>query len=506
MTPKYHLEVLAMNLKTFTSLLLLLTASVLFVMHSSAAGNIHTEEGKCSKSTFIDPLFYNLLLLPEEMKCSLLEEVISPVKQQLIQYTELLHKVPRRIWNGHSKEIISMATCPGKKIVASGSCDGTIQIWDEVTGEKIKTLPCPTENVNALAFSNLNGTMLISGICNHPYGFNDSTKQPHNHAIELYDLKTGQLVRRLIGHTDCILSIAVHPSGNLLASASADRTIKLWDLESGKLLHTLVEHQKAVSSLSFDCDGKQLASGSHDQTIKIWDLNTQKCINTLTEHTKPVTCVAFHPTKKSVLASGSFDNTIHLWNLESGTSTSLIGHSNTVSSLAFHPTKELLASGSHDSTIRLWDLETRSFIKALEGFEDTVSTLLFSTSGKKLISGYSDHTIKLWDIDHKENQTAVKMLRRSYHTLDSPTMMLLYVISKLREQPDGVAETTPLNLSEIETGLKSKYERTHRCSSGNEFIKKHGAYIPPLLNIKQSYDNLPSELKQLVKEYFYVAE
>jgi WD40 repeat protein len=68
------------------------------------------------------------------------------------------------------------------------------------------------------------------------------------------------------GHSTGILSVAIHPSGEFLASSDKDGVIKLWKLSSGELLATLA----GFSPLAFSADGKILVSGGNNGTIQIW--------------------------------------------------------------------------------------------------------------------------------------------------------------------------------------------------------------------------------------------
>jgi len=72
------------------------------------------------------------------------------------------------------------------------------------------------------------------------------------------------------GHNDLIMSVAVAPDGQTLASASYDRTIKLWHLPDGALIRTLASGDAWVLAVAFSPDGQTLASGSADGTVKVW--------------------------------------------------------------------------------------------------------------------------------------------------------------------------------------------------------------------------------------------
>jgi WD40 repeat protein len=71
-----------------------------------------------------------------------------------------------------------------------------------------------------------------------------------------------------------VTSVAFSPDGRLIASGSKDKTIKLWDVKTGEEIRTLKGHSSWVNSVTFSPDGRLIASGSEDKTIKLWDVKT----------------------------------------------------------------------------------------------------------------------------------------------------------------------------------------------------------------------------------------
>ena len=90
--------------------------------------------------------------------------------------------------------------------------------------------------------------------------------------IKLWDIATGDCQHTMKDHSDIVWSVAFSlTDDNLLASGSSDSTIKLWNTITVDLQQTLKGHSRAVGSVAFspDSDSKLLASGSYDNTIKL---------------------------------------------------------------------------------------------------------------------------------------------------------------------------------------------------------------------------------------------
>ncbi|MEM8506091.1 MAG: NACHT domain-containing protein, partial [Cyanobacteria bacterium P01_D01_bin.1] len=110
--------------------------------------------------------------------------------------------------------------------------------------------------------------------------------------LQVWDVVTGQVVLFCSGHSAGINSVTYRPDGRQLATGSYDKTVKLWDAGTGECMHTLSGHENWILSVTYRPDGLQLATGSYDKTVKLWDAGTGECMQTLSGHENGVRFVA----------------------------------------------------------------------------------------------------------------------------------------------------------------------------------------------------------------------
>lgn len=140
------------------------------------------------------------------------------------QIWDIAKKKVKHLFQGHKQEIYSLDYSRDGRIIASGSGDKTVRIWDVETGQQLHTLYTSP-------------------------------------GLEHGPSEAG------------VTSVSISSDNRLVAAGALDTLVRVWDTQTGQQLERLKSHKDSIYSVSFAPDGKSLVSGSLDKTLKMWDLS-----------------------------------------------------------------------------------------------------------------------------------------------------------------------------------------------------------------------------------------
>ncbi|MYF98831.1 hypothetical protein F4212_06790 [Candidatus Poribacteria bacterium] len=308
-------------------------------------------------------------------------------KEGTIRVLDSLSNTNIHTFEAHQAIITSLSFNTDGNILASGSWNDSIRLWDIVEGKQKLSI---------------DGTIAMHNLTFNPTGDLLASSGPSGptYNIYLWDINTGEKWKELKGHTGHVLDIAFSSDLRTVASAAMDGTVRIWEVVSGQQKHIFPFHYGNFTCFGISPDDKTVIAPTHNQTVCLWDIKSGQLVKTVgkeSHHT--VAEIAFNPTA-NVMATGSHGKFINVWNRETfELMDTFRWHKDLVSSIAYSPDGKTLVSGSKDKTVRLWDTDTLEEKHRLERHESGVTSVAFSPDGMTVASASNDRTVRLWDAE-----------------------------------------------------------------------------------------------------------
>ena len=263
---------------------------------------------------------------------------------------------------------------------------------------------------------------------------------------------------RVKAHKQEILDMALSPDGQLIATASEDRTVNIWD-RNGRLIHSLV-HASAVDRLIFTSNGQYLVTQSRDRTVSVWTSQGELKHDNIS-YGSDIWSLALSPDGQWV-AIGGKTGEVQIRRIEDGQPVQTLSHGGALAGIQFSPDGARLASWDHQGdTFKLWRIRDGSLQQTLE--HSLVWEVIFSPNGQTLATRSGNNTVKLWSI-----------LGEARHTLELESSIYEFAFSQDGRLLATATSSGAVQLWQVETGrLQQAFEETvGRVVSFIERIKK----------------------------------
>jgi WD40 repeat protein len=313
----------------------------------------------------------------------------------------------RGVLEGHKGPVTCLAISPDGRLLASGSDDMTVRLWNLADGAPLKTLECKTR-ITCLAISSDGRTLAAGAKMVRLWSLPDGAPL----TLEESDPDASYCIP-----VDCI---AISPDGRILAGGYRSYPLQFWSMPDGARLSSMEKRfgrHSTVYSMAFSPDGSVLAgwTGWNDEVLSLWNMRSGRWYSPMRgTHSPSDRSLAFSSDGRMLV--GGADETVYLWSLPDGTpwwrqpddtpnftrpeymaQKKLEGHESHITSLAISPDGRILASGSRDCTVRLWRLPDGAPLNILKG-ESSVHSLSFNPDGHTLASG-SGCNVELWSVN-----------------------------------------------------------------------------------------------------------
>jgi WD40 repeat protein len=286
----------------------------------------------------------------------------------------------------HKLPMGSFVSCvkvsPNGRRIATCTGNGSLRVWDSVSGAPVTPIIRVLESHHDLSFSS-DGRWLCVGA-------------PANR-VWLLETETGKPVLPAFAVKDAVVRSIITPDLKTLISVTTQGDVHFWSLPDGQPRPVQGRHKGVVWTARLSGNGALLATASGDQTTRIWDVASGKVLHEFRSE-KAVYNAVFSPDSRRVLI-GSADRTARIINLDTGRQVSeTMRHPGGVWFTQFSPDGRLVLTGDDSGVARLWDAE--SGLPMSNWFRSRISLkcALFSPDGRHIITASRDHTVKLWSV------------------------------------------------------------------------------------------------------------
>jgi WD40 repeat protein len=269
---------------------------------------------------------------------------------------------------------------PDGAVLAAGDEGGRIRLWSLPAGKEIAVLDRDNGPVEAIAFAP-SADQLIAGLPD---------------SINLWDVKTHQLIAEAPGHHNGTRGLAWHPDGKSFASCGWDRELRIWPIPFQKNTHHIAVPEPMMA-LCFLAKGKRLVAAGGNGSLVLIEPE-KNALTPLVKHERGFFSLACSPNGKLLAAGDAKGDIILQAPTVRSKARVLQAHEWTVYSLGFTPDGQSLLSGGADGTVRLWAVATGRLVETFRWHSSSVSCVAIAPDGMTAAAGSADGSLVVWDL------------------------------------------------------------------------------------------------------------
>ncbi len=332
--------------------------------------------------------------------------------------------------SGHTKRIRAVDVSPNEKLIATGSQDGTVRIWDSGTGVEIHKFNFENKDraieITDISYSKAGDKLAVAGfetlsvidtksykridadlsdfadknVLLYPWKVVFSPLEKtialgiYQGEVVFLDSENLKIIKVLRNHQSNVKSLAYSPDGKILATGSWDRTVKFVDVQNGEVVNELKGHFAGIHEIAYSPDGEILATASGDFNVNLWNAKQVSQSNAL-------------PLGSSISALSTDGKTIVGWNglgFETSSFDSINKQklwtskgSKTVFALSVSSIADEIVFGERDGFISRANLTNGKEVNRLQVYDKTVYAIKYSADGKRIFAAFEDGFLIAFD-------------------------------------------------------------------------------------------------------------